>query len=110
MGKKKYTFEDAIREGQELIKKDRYFDALMRGKTIAGIRYQLALRDEHIERAQHHKMVYDTIDKVADIYLKASYFGGEKFEGEDYEALEDFIATMKKEGYWYERETEIEAR
>ena len=106
MEKKKYTFEDAIREGKELRMEDRYFDSLTRGKTIASIRYQLALREEDIEKAQHHKMVYDAIDKAIDVYLKANYFGGEKFEEEDYEALEEFIKTMKEEGYWYETETE----
>lgn len=102
----KSKFDAILEEVQELMKKDKYFDALARAKAVASIRYHKAFYDEDPEAVQYNKMVYDSIDKALDIYYEAQYVKGGEFTKEDFEALENFIKIVKERGFWYELENE----
>jgi hypothetical protein len=104
----KNKFDAILEEVQELREKDKYFDALARAKAVASIRYHKAFYDEDPEAVRYHKESYDSIDKVIDVYYEAQYVKGGEFTEKDFKNLEEFIRTLRENGYWYEKEGDEE--
>lgn len=109
--KRKYTFEDCWREGTELMQKDKYYNALIRGSTMAKIKYDMALLREDFEEIRRHKEAYDAITEVIQAYLRARYGDeGNQMTEEKYKSLEEFIEMLKQKGYWHDVEVRPEAK
>lgn len=101
--------EDKFKKMQEEVEKwrkeymkDPVFADLIKGVTMAEIRYQLALQREDPEAAKWHKKIHDELGDAIQEYLKAKTEG--IIKEEDYKIINDLLETLKKNGYWYELE------